>query len=103
MTAFEQIEEGLLEALAIARDEKRFCGRCQSWLPPAIEIHHCVKAPRLIGYEWREHDDQAHAKNDIITEASPFKRGKLIERFGAQGRSPDFGETRSHIAIEEQP
>ena len=64
----------------------RFCGRCQAWIDTPIgELHFCVKAPRLIGYEWRERDTPARAKNDIVTEARPFKRGKLIERFPADG------------------
>ena len=63
---------------------KRFCGRCQSWVPAAIEIHFCVKAPRKIGYEWYEPDTPARAKNDIVTTSTPAKRGKLIQRFPAE-------------------
>jgi hypothetical protein len=64
----------------------RFCGRCQQWIStPVGELHFCVKAPRKIGYEWRERDIPARAKNDIVTENRPFKRGKLIERIEADG------------------
>ena len=64
---------------------KRFCGRCQTWIDTPIgELHFCVKAPRKIGYAWYEPDIQARAKNDIVTENRPFKRGKLIQRFPAE-------------------
>lgn len=62
----------------------RFCGRCQSWLPDVIELHVCKKAPRAIGYAWREWDEPAIEKNSIITEAQPAKRGALIKEFPAE-------------------
>jgi hypothetical protein len=60
---------------------KRFCGRCQAWLPAAVELHHCVKAPRVVGYAWYEPDEPAVAKNSILEEGRKFKRGKLIAEF----------------------
>ena len=61
----------------------RFCGRCQTWLPDAIEIHACVRAPRVIGYAWHEPDEPAFEKNSILTEGRKHKRGNLIERRNA--------------------
>ena len=63
---------------------KRFCGRCQSWLPDAIEIHACVKAPRAIAYAWHEPDEPAIEKNSIVTEGRPFKPGALIASFPSE-------------------
>ena len=57
-----------LEIVSRPAHDERFCGRCQSTIPIAIEIHHCVKAPRKRGYEWRER----------VTD-------KLIERFPRDG------------------
>ena len=62
----------------------RFCGRCQTWLPNAIEIHHCVRAPRAIGYAWHEPDEPAFEKNSILQEGRKFKRGDLIRRFESE-------------------
>ena len=61
--------------------DKRFCGRCQSWLSAAIEIHVCVRAPRAIGYAWHEPDEPAFEKNDILHEGRKHKRGALIKEF----------------------
>jgi len=61
--------------------DRRFCGRCQSWLPNTVGLHHCVKAPRAIGYAWYEHDEPAIEKNSIIQESRPAKRGELIKEF----------------------
>ena len=80
--------------------DKRFCGRCQTWLPDAIELHACAKAPRLIGYAWHEPDEPAFEKNSILTDGRKFKRGALIQEFHASS-STAADEKRSHIAIEE--
>ena len=82
MTAFEKIKDGLEEALAIAQEPSRFCGRCQKWLPDVIELHVCVRAPRLVGYAWYEPDEFAFEKNSI-SDARPFKCGELIAEFHA--------------------
>lgn len=62
----------------------RFCGRCQRWFPSAVEIHFCKRAPRTIGYEWREWDEPAVEKNSILLQGKPFKRGALIARFSSE-------------------
>jgi len=70
------------EEITVAeRENRRLCGRCQSWLPDVIELHVCKKAPRLIGYAWYEHDEPAIEKNSIIQEGRPAKRGELIKEF----------------------
>ncbi len=48
---------------------------CQQWVPAAIDVHFCTKAPRKIGYELRERGKQG-------------KPGKLIERFPATEGEP---------------
>ena len=60
----------------------RFCGRCQRWVPNEIEIHFCVKAPRKIGYEWREFVRTGGGK--LTPNQEGPKLGKLIERFEAE-------------------
>lgn len=80
-------EEVAQSAGGIEAGKRRFCGRCQSWLPDAIEVHHCVKAPRLIGYAWHEPDEPAFEKNSILQEGRKFKRGALIQEFPSQSES----------------
>ena len=82
----EEMGERFIEAWHRAAEDRRFCGRCQTWLPNAIEVHHCVKAPRLIGYAWHEPDEPAFEKNSILTDGRKFKRGDLIERRNADTR-----------------
>lgn len=67
-------------------ENRRFCGRCQSWLPDVIELHHCVKAPRdtkWFAYAWYEPDEFAFEKNSI-SDARPFKCGELIASFPSE-------------------
>lgn len=65
-------------------ENTRFCGRCQTWLSAAIEIHVCVKALRKIGYAWYEPDEPAVEKNAILQDGKPFKPGALIQRFSSE-------------------
>ena len=78
----DMIEEVATEARSEAK--RRFCGRCQTWLPDAIEIHACVRAPRLIGYAWHEPDEPAFEKNSILTDGRKHKRGDLIASFPSE-------------------
>lgn len=64
---------------------QRFCGRCQAWRSEPIgELHHCVKAPRKIGYEWRERVVSGGGK--LTPDEKLPRYGKLIERFEAEAK-----------------
>ena len=74
----------VIEYSPVELPNTRFCGRCQRWVPRAVDIHFCVKAPRKIGYAWYEPDVPALEKNAILQDGRKFKRGKLIAEFPAE-------------------
>ena len=82
-------------------ENRRFCGRCQTWLRDAIEVHHCVKSPLQIGYAWFEPDEPAFEKNDILHEGRKHKRGELIREFHASPLAVEAQRSREAAAKEE--